>query len=114
MLGRLISPSLARRSVVNAYTIRRPALVLSLRAYSSGTEEEKRIYEKLSKAFNTTDLRVQDVSGGCGSMYAIDVTSDKFNTLTTIKQHQMVNEVLKEDIPKWHGLQLRTKKNKTK
>lgn len=74
------------------------------------TAEEVRIHKKLASALDTEDVQVQDVSGGCGSMYAINVTSQKFNGLTTIKQHQLVNEILKEDIPKWHGLQLRTKK----
>lgn len=50
-----------------------------------------------------------DVSGGCGSMFAIDVSSAKFKGLSIVKQHKLVNEILKEDIPRWHGLQLRTK-----
>ncbi|KAL3237342.1 Bol3p RNJ42_00876 [Nakaseomyces bracarensis] len=85
-----------------------------VRWYSSSdpTPEEARIHKKLVDAFETQEVRVQDVSGGCGSMYAIHITSPKFNSLTTIKQHQMVNEILKEDIPKWHGLQLRTMKKK--
>jgi stress-induced morphogen len=56
-----------------------------------------------------TRLQVQDVSGGCGSMYAINVTSEKFRGLSMIKQHRLVNEILGEEIKKWHGLQLRTK-----
>lgn len=42
-------------------------------------------------------------------MYAIEIVSPKFKGLTVIKQHKMVNEVLKEEIKNWHGLQLRTK-----
>ena len=30
--------------------------------------------------------------------------------LPIVRQHQMVNEFLKEDIAKWHGIQLTTKK----
>lgn len=87
----------------------------SMRLYTeTHTSEEIRIHKKLVDALETEEVRVQDVSGGCGSMYAIHVTSPKFNNLTTIKQHQLVNEILKEDIPKWHGLQLRTKKEKSK
>ncbi|KAH7558489.1 hypothetical protein BM1_04626 [Bipolaris maydis] len=52
---------------------------------------------------------VQDISGGCGSMYAIEIESPKFKGLTVIKQHKMVNEVLKDEIQSWHGVQLRTK-----
>jgi stress-induced morphogen len=42
-------------------------------------------------------------------MYAIEVESPKFAGLTVIKQHKLVNQVLKEEIAKWHGVQLRTK-----
>lgn len=53
--------------------------------------------------------QVQDISGGCGSMYALDIESPKFKGLTVIKQHKLVNELLKEEIESWHGVQLRTK-----
>jgi stress-induced morphogen len=42
-------------------------------------------------------------------MYAIEIESSKFKGLTVIKQHKMVNEVLKEEIKSWHGVQLRTR-----
>jgi stress-induced morphogen len=53
--------------------------------------------------------QVEDISGGCGSMYAVAITADKFKGLPVIKQHRLVNEVLGEDIKSWHGIQLRTK-----
>ena len=55
------------------------------------------------------ETQVQDISGGCGSMYALDIESPKFKGLTVIKQHKLVNQVLKEEIAQWHGVQLRTK-----
>jgi len=42
-------------------------------------------------------------------MYAVAITAAKFKGLTVIKQHRLVNEVLGEEIKKWHGIQLRTK-----
>lgn len=54
-------------------------------------------------------IQVQDVSGGCGSMYALDIVSEKFKGLTVIKQHRLVNSVLGEEIKKWHGVQLKTR-----
>lgn len=42
-------------------------------------------------------------------MYAIEIESPKFAGLTVIKQHKLVNQVLKEEIAKWHGVQLRTR-----
>jgi stress-induced morphogen len=58
---------------------------------------------------NSLVHQVQDISGGCGSMYAVAVTTEKFRGLSVIKQHRLVNEVLGEDIKSWHGIQLRTK-----
>lgn len=76
------------------------------------TNEEKVLFKKLLKEYNPAALSVQDISGGCGSMYAIHVTSTKFNDLSIIKQHQMVNDFLKHDLAKWHGMQLVTKNDK--
>jgi stress-induced morphogen len=60
-------------------------------------------------AANMSQPQVQDISGGCGSMYAIEIESPRFQGLTVIKQHKLVNQVLKEEIAQWHGVQLRTK-----
>lgn len=76
------------------------------------TAEEATLFKKLLKEYDPAALSVQDISGGCGSMYAIHITSNKFNDLTIIKQHQLVNTFLKEDIARWHGIQLITKKDK--
>ena len=42
-------------------------------------------------------------------MYALDITSPKFKGLSVIKQHKLVNSVLKEEIGRWHGVQLKTR-----
>ena len=42
-------------------------------------------------------------------MYAIEIESPKFKGLTVIKQHKLVNQVLKAEIAQWHGVQLRTR-----
>lgn len=70
---------------------------------------EKKIFDLLQDSFKPKNLQVKDVSGGCGSMFAILVESEKFKGITMIKQHRLVNEVLKDEISKWHGIQLRTK-----
>ncbi|WVQ78540.1 hypothetical protein IAT38_000626 [Cryptococcus sp. DSM 104549] len=69
---------------------------------------EQAIYDKLRSAFPGEKLEVQDVSGGCGSFYAIVISSPAFKGLSTIKQHKLVNSCLKEDIKGIHGLQLKT------
>jgi BolA-like protein 3 len=53
--------------------------------------------------------QVQDISGGCGSMYALEIESFKFKGLSIIKQHKLVNQVLENEIKKWHGIQLKTR-----
>ncbi|CAR22328.1 BolA-like protein 3 [Lachancea thermotolerans] len=75
----------------------------------SFTPEEKLVYEKLTKQLKPQQIEVRDISGGCGSMFAIDITSEKFKGLSMVKQHKLVNKVLQDDIKRWHGLQLRTR-----
>lgn len=73
------------------------------------TEEEVAVFNKLTKELNPTSLSIQDLSGGCGQMYSIEVESEKFQGLSMIKQHRLVNQILKEDVSKWHGLRIKTK-----
>ncbi|EQB49770.1 BolA-like protein [Colletotrichum gloeosporioides Cg-14] len=94
---------------------------VSKRTYSSATETvplekpdhldaaESTIWDKLVAEFSPSELIVQDVSGGCGSMYAIDITSAKFKGANMLKQQRMVNAVLGDMVKQWHGIQLRTK-----
>jgi len=64
--------------------------------------------EKLQKALAATAVSVKDISGGCGSMYAVEVVSPEFAGKKLVQQHKMVTEVLKEDISDMHGLTLKT------
>lgn len=70
---------------------------------------ESEIWDKLTAEFNPTELMVQDVSGGCGSMYGIEIASEKFRGANMLKQQRMVNAVLGDQMKSWHGVQLRTK-----
>lgn len=70
---------------------------------------ESEIWDKLTAEFAPTELMVQDVSGGCGSMYGIEIASEKFRGTNMLKQQRMVNAVLGEQMKGWHGVQLRTK-----
>ncbi|GAC71191.1 hypothetical protein PANT_1d00038 [Moesziomyces antarcticus T-34] len=103
-------------------------------AAASATDGEQMIRTILTDRFQPSVLKVQDVSGewppvpssrpescseyadakrgahigGCGSFYAIQLSSKKFNGLSTVKAHRLVNEQLKDVIKDIHGLQLRT------
>ncbi len=70
--------------------------------------KEAEIWGKLTRELEPTKLEVQDVSGGCGSMYAIEVVSERFRGLGMLGQQRLVNKVLGEEIRGWHGVQLRT------
>lgn len=70
---------------------------------------ETKVYNVLKQQLDPKVLDVRDVSGGCGSMFAILIESKSFKGMTMVKQHRLVNEILKDEIKKWHGLQLRTK-----
>ncbi|KAF2015393.1 bola-like protein [Aaosphaeria arxii CBS 175.79] len=73
------------------------------------SEGELHIFNKIKAELEPVKLEVQDVSGGCGSMYALEIESPKFKGLTVIKQHKLVNSILAEEIKSWHGVQLRTR-----
>jgi BolA-like protein 3 len=72
-------------------------------------EAESSIWEKLTAEFSPTELMVQDISGGCGSMYGIEIASERFRGTNMLKQQRMVNAVLGDEMKNWHGVQLRTK-----
>ncbi|KAI0802377.1 bola-like protein [Xylaria sp. FL0064] len=72
-------------------------------------DAESAIWDKLVAGFSPTELMVQDISGGCGSMYGIEITSEKFRGIGMLKQQRMVNAVLGEEMKNWHGVQLRTR-----
>ncbi|KAK6423938.1 hypothetical protein LTR95_016461 [Oleoguttula sp. CCFEE 5521] len=70
-------------------------------------EGELKVFNILKNSLHPTKL--EDVSGGCGSMYALDVVSAEFAGLPIVKQHRLVTKVLGEEIKKWHGVQMKTK-----
>ncbi|KAM6479822.1 bola protein [Trichoderma sp. SZMC 28011] len=70
---------------------------------------EASIAATLAEKLNPTSLLVQDISGGCGSMYAIDITSPVFKGLNMLKQQRMVNAALGDLVKEWHGVQIRTR-----
>ncbi|KAK0661678.1 bola protein [Cercophora samala] len=73
------------------------------------TEGEAQVWDILVAEFAPTQLLVQDISGGCGSMYGIDISSEKFRGLNMLKQQRMVNAALGDLVKEWHGVQLKTR-----
>ncbi|KUJ19237.1 bola-like protein [Mollisia scopiformis] len=85
-----------------------PADKIALTAPSHLDAAEKDIFDVLNRELEPDKLEVKDVSGGCGSMYAIEVTSERFRGLGMLKQQRLVNGVLGERVKGWHGVQMKT------
>ncbi|KAF4041714.1 BolA-like protein [Phytophthora infestans] len=77
-------------------------------ADGSGTEAEQAMHTTLQTQLEAVHVKVTDVSGGCGSMFDVEVASPQFAGQSRVKQHRMVNEILKEEIKSMHGLTIRT------
>jgi stress-induced morphogen len=76
--------------------------------FASQMEGELKVTQVLKEKFpRATALQVTDISGGCGAMYEIRIESE-FKEKRTVQQHQMVNQVLKEEIKGMHGLRIFT------
>ena len=96
------------------------------RAFASSSAVQK-ITSLLQRHLKNSHVIVEDTSGGCGTMFNIDVASTDFQYhrtytrsplsplaarrgLTTIAQHRKVKDILKDEIPNWHGFLLQTRK----
>ncbi|ORX52565.1 bola-like protein [Piromyces finnis] len=73
------------------------------------TPMEKLLLKKLVNNFEpTAEIKVKDISDGCGSLYMVDVTSTKFDGLRMVKQHRIVMDILEEEMKTWHGIHIVT------
>ena len=90
--------------------LRKVALPLQLtKLYSTTTEASKKMVELLKARFPLAkEVEVVDISHGCGAMYEINVASVEFKGLSVVKQHRLINEILKEQIKDMHGLRIQT------
>lgn len=100
------------RSNINPWLVSNHLQFIKQLSTYNQNDYETYVHKKLDEALKPDILSVNDISGGCGSMFAINIVSDRFKGLTTIKQHRLVNEILKDDINQWHGLQLKTSAKK--
>ncbi|RKF63069.1 BolA-like protein 3 [Erysiphe neolycopersici] len=69
---------------------------------------EKEIYHHLVQELKPTSLDVRDISGGCGSTYAIEIVSHRFTGLTLVQQQKLVYVALRDMIKNWHGVRIQT------
>ncbi|KIH87888.1 bola-like protein [Sporothrix brasiliensis 5110] len=131
-----LARSAVRPSLSETHTVRRtaqPALLSTARAHSAAAatptessssataspspipkpdfldDAESHIWDLLVAAFEPHELSVRDISGGCGSMYGIEICSERFRGANMLKQQRMVNGALGDLIKGWHGVQLKTR-----
>ncbi|KAJ2799775.1 hypothetical protein H4R20_004302 [Coemansia guatemalensis] len=72
----------------------------------SATDGERHIYNKLLQGLSPTKLAVTDSSGGCGSMYVVEVEAECFRNISRVKQTMMVNRLLKDELKEMHGMRV--------
>ncbi|XP_065914974.1 bolA-like protein 3 [Dysidea avara] len=77
-------------------------------ALSSPTEEENKIVKILQDKVLASTVNVEDMSGGCGQAYSITVESEMFRGKRILKQHQLVNDALKDVIGSIHAVTIQT------
>lgn len=87
--------------------VRRISQTLTRFDASTPAEKQDKIIRTLTEKFTPSDLQVQDISGGCGSFFAIMLKSKEFKGKSTIQAHRMVNKEIKDVIQDIHGLQVR-------
>jgi stress-induced morphogen len=89
-----------------------PLLYLKVRRSFSATSYEQKIEAILRAANglkNPSKIEVEDRSGGCGANFYILVESSVFKGIPRIKQHRIVQDILKDEIAKWHAVSIETR-----
>ena len=104
MIKRILTSNLIR-SQKSLLTLTSRACLSSENGKSELSASEAKLVNILKNKFPRASLiKVQDISGGCGSMYDVFVESTEFKDLRLVKRHQMITQALKEEIKLMHGL----------
>ncbi|CAL1284596.1 unnamed protein product [Larinioides sclopetarius] len=69
---------------------------------------EDYIQKKLEKELEATFVSVEDMSDGCGAKFNAIVVTPKFEGVSLLQRHRMVNEVLKEEMNSIHAFTQKT------
>lgn len=81
----------------------------SFTSVSAQNDNEDNIKTKLKSTFpKAKSIEIEDISGGCGSMYEIHIESEDFSSMRTVAQHKLVTDALKDEVKKLHGLRIFT------
>lgn len=100
------------QSPVSHRSLFNPLLFMNVSRLFSQSPYEQSITNILlsASALGTpTKVIVEDRSGGCGANFYIMVESNIFRGLPRLRQHRLVQEVLKDEIAKWHAVSIETR-----
>ncbi|XP_025202713.1 bolA-like protein 3 [Melanaphis sacchari] len=88
---------------------------IALRKYADSSKVatlkggENILYSSLQKKFpQAKEIKIKDISGGCGAIFEVFISTTEFKGLSIVKQHQLINEVLKDQIKSMHGIRIHT------
>ncbi|CAE8682654.1 unnamed protein product, partial [Polarella glacialis] len=71
---------------------------------------ESEVAGMLTKALDARQCQVIAQSGGCaGGSFSISIESEQFRGKSRLQCQRMVQEVIKEEIAKWHAVTIKTK-----
>ncbi|KAF4126026.1 BolA-like protein [Geosmithia morbida] len=59
--------------------------------------------ETIIQRLEASHVEVTDMSGGCGQAFTTLIVSPRFQGLTSLKRHRLVNAALKEEIASIHA-----------
>lgn len=59
--------------------------------------------ETIEERLQTTLVKVEDMSGGCGQAFAVIIVSPLFQGKNKLMRHRLVNSSLKEEIASIHA-----------
>lgn len=77
-------------------------------AGAASARPEDRMVSILKTGLSASIVEVRDVSGGCGAFYNVLVVASSFASMSTMKQHRLVTDLLQKDIVQMHGLTIKT------
>jgi stress-induced morphogen len=77
------------------------------RARAMVTAEQVRECLRAATVLTPSIVEVTDISGGCGTSFAITVVADAFVSIRLLQRHRMIHAALGGDMEKIHALQLK-------
>jgi BolA-like protein 3 len=83
--------------------------LFSSESVNNNETPESKMENILREELGANHVAIEDISGGCGSMYKMVVVSEEFEGINKVKQHRLVQRALANEIADMHGLILDTK-----